>query len=75
MTVFGLELLGKPDAAGNAAVVDKRNHSGSSVQDAARTAKDIVLNAPVPGTFGFRLTKDGEVVYRWFNGQDDAQRS
>jgi hypothetical protein len=70
--LFDLQLLGKPDAAGNAGVVENRTHAGASVEEAVRTAKDIVLNTPVPGTYGFRLVRNGLEVFQWFIGEDDA---
>jgi hypothetical protein len=70
--LFDLQLLGKPDAAGNAGVIENRTHAGASVEEAVRTAKDIVLNTPVPGTYGFRLVRNGLEVFQWFIGEDDA---
>jgi hypothetical protein len=67
--LFDLQLLGKPDAAGNAGVVENRTHAGASVEEAVRTAKDIVLK---PGTYGFRLVRNGLEVFQWFIGEDDA---
>jgi hypothetical protein len=45
----------------------------ASVEEAVRAAKEIVLNAPVPGIYGFRLIRNGLEVFHWFIGQDDAQ--
>ena len=57
--LFDLQLLGKPDAAGNADVIENRTLAAASVEEAVRTAKDIVLNTPVPGIYGFRLMRNG----------------
>jgi hypothetical protein len=70
--LFDLQLLGKPDAAGNADVIENRTLASASIEDAVRTAKDIVLNTPVPGIYGFRLMMNGLEVFHWFIGQDDA---
>ena len=70
--LFDLQLLGKLDAAGNADVIDNRMLAAASIEEAVRTAKDIVLNTPVPGIYGFRLMRNGLEVFHWFIGQDDA---
>jgi hypothetical protein len=70
--LFDLQLLGKPDAAGNADVIENRTLAAASIEEAVRTAKDIVLNTPVPGIYGFRLMRNGLEVFHWFIGQDDA---
>ena len=57
--LFDLQLLGKPDAAGNAGVIENRTLAAASVEEAVRTAKNIVLNTPVPGVYGFRLLRSG----------------
>jgi hypothetical protein len=72
--LFDLQLLGKPDAAGNADVIENRTHAGASVEEAVRTAKDIVLNTLVPGICGFRLIRNGLEVFHWFSGQEDDHR-
>jgi hypothetical protein len=72
--VFDLQLLGAPDAAGNADVIENRAHAGVSVEEAVRTAKDVVLNTPVPGIHGFRLIRNGLEVFQWFIGQEDEHR-
>jgi hypothetical protein len=72
--LFDLQLLGKLDAAGNADVIDNRMLLEASVEEAVRSAKDIVLNTPVPGIYGFRLMRNGLEVFHWFIGQDDALR-
>jgi hypothetical protein len=33
--------------------------TGTSVEEAVRIAREIVQNTPVPGTFGFRLIRNG----------------
>jgi hypothetical protein len=38
--LLDLQLLGKPDAKGNAVVVESRTHAGASVEEAVRTAKE-----------------------------------
>jgi hypothetical protein len=38
--LFDLELLGKPDANGNATVVESRTHGGASVEEAVRHGKN-----------------------------------
>jgi hypothetical protein len=68
--LFDLQLLGAPDAAGNADVIESRTHAGASVEEAVQTAKDVVLNTPVPGIYGFRLIRNGLEVFHWFIGQD-----
>jgi hypothetical protein len=55
--LFDLQLLGKPDAAGNAGVIENRTLAAASIEEAVRTAKNIVLNTPVPGVYGFRLLR------------------
>ena len=72
--LFDLQLLGKPDAACNADVIENRMLASASIEEAVRTAKDIVLNTPVPGIYGFRLMRNGLEVFHWFIGQDDAWR-
>jgi hypothetical protein len=64
--LFDLQLLGKPDA-GNADVLENRMLAAASVEEAVRTAKDIV-----PGIYGFRLMRNGLEVFHWFIGPDDA---
>lgn len=70
--LFDLQLLGNPDAAGDADVIENRMLAAGSVEEAVRSAKDIVLNTPVPGIYGFRLIRHGLEVFHWFIGQDDA---
>jgi hypothetical protein len=67
---FDVQLLGKPDANGNALVVENRTHAGASVEEAVRTAKIIGQGTSVPGTYGFRLIRNGLEVFLWFNEQD-----
>jgi hypothetical protein len=67
--LFDLQLLAKPDAAGNADVIENRPLAAASVEEAVRTAKDVVLNTPVPGIYGFRLIRNGLEVFHWFVGQ------
>ena len=64
--LFDLQLLGNPDAAGNADVIENRTLAAASVEEAVRTAKDVVLNTPVPGIYGFRLIRNGLEVFHWF---------
>ena len=64
--LFDLQLLGKPDAAGNADVIENRTLASASIEDAVRTAKDIVLNTPVPGIYGFRLMRNGLEVFHCY---------
>jgi hypothetical protein len=68
--LFDIQLLGKPDANGHAAVVQSRTHAGDSIEDAVRAAKIIVRSASVPGAEGFRLIRNGLEVFLWFNEQD-----
>jgi hypothetical protein len=67
--LFDLQLLGKPDATGSAGVMENRTLAAESVEEAVRSAKDIVLNTPVPGIYGFRLIRNGLEVFHWFIGQ------
>ena len=67
---FDLQLLRKPDANGNSAVLESRILSGTSVEQGVRMAKAIVQNKPVPGTYGFRLIRNGLEVFRWFDDQE-----
>jgi hypothetical protein len=60
--LFDLQLLGKPD--------ESRTHAGASIEEAVRTAKIIVQSTLVPGTYGFRLIRNGLEVFLWFNEQD-----
>jgi hypothetical protein len=55
--------------SGNAGVMEHRTLAAASVEEAVRTAKDIVLNTPVPGIYGFRLTGNGLEVFHWLIGQ------
>ena len=68
--LFDLQLLGKPDAAGNADVIENRTLAAASVEEAARAARGIVLNTPVRGVYGFRLIRNGLEVFHWFIGQE-----
>jgi hypothetical protein len=70
--LFDLQLLGNPDAAGNADVIENRTLAAASVEETVRAAKDVVLRTPVPGIYGFRLMRHGLEVFHWFVGQDDA---
>jgi hypothetical protein len=68
--MFQLHILGKPDSAGNAPVIDTRVHAGPSVEEAIQTAKANLLNSPPRNAYGFSLLdNDGAEVHRWFNGQ------
>jgi len=69
---FDLQLLGKPDAGGQIAIIQSRPHIAESVEEAVRTAKEIVQNTPPPGTHGFRLIRHGLEVFHWFNEENDA---
>jgi hypothetical protein len=69
-----LQLLGNPDAAGNAEVIENRTLAAASVEEAVRAAKEIVLNTPVPAINGFRLIRNGLEVFHWFIGQEDDYR-
>ena len=70
--LFDLQLLGTPAAAGHADVIENRTLGAASVEEAVRAAKDIVLNTPVPGIYGFRLLRNGLDVFQWFIEQNDA---
>ena len=70
--LLDLQLLGKPDAAGHADVIENRSVAAESIEEAVRMAKDIVLNTPIPGIYGFRLIRNGLEVFLWFIGQEGA---
>jgi hypothetical protein len=72
--LFDLQLLGRPDDAAHADVIENRSLSAGSIEEAVRSAKDIVLNTPVPGIYGFRLMRNGLEVFHWFIGQADDYR-
>ena len=66
--MFRLSILGKPDASGNAPIIDNRVHAGTSIEEAIRTAKENLFNSPPPNAHGFSLSdNDGVEVHRWFN--------
>jgi hypothetical protein len=65
---FDLQLLGKPDVNGVADVMENRTLAADSVEEGVRLAKDIVLNTPLPGVYGFRLIRNGLEVFHWFIG-------
>lgn len=68
MTIYHLNILGKPDAKGVAPIIDARTHAGSCDEEAIRTAKESVLASPSIGAYGFSLTRqDGSPVHTWFN--------
>jgi hypothetical protein len=72
-TIYTLQLLGSPREGQEPPVIDQRTHAGRTIEEAARTAKEHVLNTPVEGTYGFRLLdQSGAQVHIWYNGQDDA---
>src|SRR5437016_5640150 len=48
--LFDLQLLGSPDASGDANVIENRTLG---------SAKDILINTPLPGIQGFRLIRNG----------------
>jgi hypothetical protein len=72
LMLFDLQWLGKPDADGHTAVIESRPHVAESVEEAVRTAKEIIQNTPVPGTYGFRLIRHGLEVFHWFNEETNG---
>ena len=67
--MFVIEILGKPDSRGNAPVIERRTHTGSTVTEALRTAR-ANLRTPPPSAYSFSMRADGKEVGRWQRGDD-----
>jgi hypothetical protein len=68
--MFVIEIFGKPDSRGNAVMIERRTHTGSSVTEALRTAQ-ANLRTPPPSAYSFSMKANGKEVGRWRRGDDD----
>ena len=68
--IFELRLLGEP-SEGDAVVLQRHMHARPTVEEAARTAKGIVLNTAPPDVYGYELLHEGVRLHRWFVGVDE----
>lgn len=71
--MFVIEILGKPDSNGNADIIERRTHTGSTVTEALRTAQ-ANLRTPPPSAYSFSMKANGMEVGRWHRrgGGDNA---
>ena len=69
--MFVIEIFGKPDSRGNAVMIERRTHTGSSVTEALRTAQ-ANLRTPPPSAYSFSMKANGKEVGRWRRGDDKA---
>jgi hypothetical protein len=67
--MFVIEIFGKPDSRGNAVMIERRTHTGSSVTEALRTAQ-ANLRTPPPSAYSFSMKANGKEVGRWRRGDD-----
>ena len=62
-----IEIFGKPDSNGNAEIIERRTHTGSSVTEALRTAR-ANMRTPPPSAYSFSMKANGMEVGRWQRG-------
>jgi hypothetical protein len=62
--MFVIEIFGKPDSNGNADVIERRTHTGSTVTEALRTAQ-ANMRTPPPSAYSFSMKANGMEVGRW----------
>jgi hypothetical protein len=62
--MFVIEILGKPDSNGNADIIERRTHTGSTVTEALRTAQ-ANMRTPPPSAYSFSMKANGMEVGRW----------
>lgn len=67
--MFVIEIFGKPDSRGNAVMIERRTHTGSSVTEALRTAQ-ANLRTPPPSAYSFSMKANGKEVGRWRRDDD-----
>jgi hypothetical protein len=65
--LFVIEIFGKPDSSGNADVIERRTHTGSTVTEALRTAQ-ANMRTPPPSAYSFSMKANGMEVGRWQRG-------
>jgi hypothetical protein len=65
--MFVIEIFGKPDSNGNADVIERRAHTGSTVTEALRTAQ-ANMRTPPPSAYSFSMKANGMEVGRWQRG-------
>lgn len=58
--MFVIEIFGKPDSRGNAVMIERRTHTGSSVTEAHRTAQ-ANLRTPPPSAYSFSMKANGRL--------------
>jgi hypothetical protein len=67
--MFVIEIFAKPDSCGNAVLIERRAHTGSSVTEALRTAH-ANLRTPPPSAYSFSMKANGKEVGCWKRGTD-----
>jgi hypothetical protein len=67
--MFVIEIFGKPDSCGNAVLIERRTHTGSTVTEALRTAQ-ANLRTPPPSAYSFSMKANGKEVGCWRRGDD-----
>jgi len=66
-SIFALEILGEPDDAGKAPVIEKRIVRAAKFEEATLIANACVLDAEKRGARGYCLMDHkGLIVTRWF---------
>jgi hypothetical protein len=65
--MFVIEIFGKPDSNGNADIIERRTHTGSTVTEALRTAQ-ANMRTPPPSAYSFSMKANGMEVGRWQRG-------
>jgi hypothetical protein len=59
--MFVIEIFGKPDSNGNADIIERRTHTGSTVTEALRTAQ-ANMRTPPPSAYSFSMKANGMEV-------------
>lgn len=67
--IFTIEIFDKPDSSGNARLIERRTHTGSTVAEALRTAR-ANLRTPPPSAYSFAMRAGEKEVARWRRSDD-----
>jgi len=62
--IFEIEIFSKPDSCGNKHIIERRTHTGPTVDEALRTAQ-ANLRTPPPSAYSFSMRANGREVGRW----------
>jgi hypothetical protein len=63
--IFIIDIMSEPESGGEAYVIERRTHSGATVEEALQTARRNLRGPAGAYSFAMRTYKYGQEVGRW----------